>query len=281
MYAIATGTSPYVGVGILNYSQKYSVGNTRNFSAPTALAGTGWCVSWHPTQKYLLCGHATSPFVSILPTTNAAFGTKLADPASLPAAQPLGARFSPMGDFYASVCNTSPYLEAWGFTSEAATPIGAKSANPAVLPTAPYASAASRSIFAWSPFGNWIAMSQLASPYLYLVSFDRNTGAFGASVVPTQTLPSTVRSVAFSNDGQWIALGFATTALVYPFNQTSGAMGAPLAFQSGDTPSGVVSDLCFSADSKWIIMNGTTAAQWPWIFRLPPTQSKYYLYNQG
>jgi WD40 repeat protein len=185
-----------------------------------------------------------------------------------------------MGDFFASVSNTSPYLEAWGFTSEAATPIGSKSTNPVTLPTAPYASAASRSIFAWSPFGNWIVMSQLAAPYAYIVSFDRNTGAFGSSVAPAQTLPSTVRSVAFSPDGKWLALGFATTALVYPFNQTSGAMGAALSFQSGDAPSGVVSDICFSADSKWVIMNGTTAAQWPWVFRLPPTQSKYYLYNQ-
>lgn len=277
---VMTGaTSPFLGASLARFTTQVPGGETRNFAAPTALAGAGTSVSWHPTQKYVLAGHATSPFISILPMTNRAFGTKLANPAVLPAAASISAAFSPMGDYFATLSATTPFLEAWAFTSEAATPIGTKVANPSVLPAVPYSAAESPRALSWSPFGNWVAISQNAAPFLYIVAFDRTTASFGAVATLGQTLTGTVRSVAFSPDGAWVAVGYNATngCAVFPFNQSTGALGSPLTFQSGDMPTTSLLDIVWSPDSKWLAWTSDGVSTFPYTFRLPAKNQSYYL----
>jgi hypothetical protein len=79
---------------------------------------------------FLAVGHNTSPFITAYPWL-AGFGTKYANPATLPAGTGNGVAFSPSGNDIAVAHSTTPLISAYPWSSG----FGTKYANPATLPT--------------------------------------------------------------------------------------------------------------------------------------------------
>ena len=74
--------------------------------------------------------HDTSPYISVYPWASG-FGTKYADPATLPTGNGAGVAFSSSVPAIAIAHNTSPYISVYPWSSG----FGTKYANPATLPT--------------------------------------------------------------------------------------------------------------------------------------------------
>jgi hypothetical protein len=83
-----------------------------------SLAGTEIAVS-----------HSTTPFITAYPWSVAGFGTKYADPATLPTGSGWGVAFT--GADIAVSHNTSPFITAYPWSSAG---FGVKYTNPASLP---------------------------------------------------------------------------------------------------------------------------------------------------
>jgi hypothetical protein len=76
--------------------------------------------------------HGTTPFVSAYPWSVSGFGTKFADPTTLPAGAGRGVAFSPLSDAIAVSHSTTPFVTAYPWSTSG---FGTKYTNPATLPT--------------------------------------------------------------------------------------------------------------------------------------------------
>jgi hypothetical protein len=84
-------------------------------------------------QQAIAVGHDTTPFVTVYPWSSAGFGTKYADPATLPTNFGLSVAFSPDGASIATgFSSTSPYIRAYPWSGSG---FGTRYGNPATLPT--------------------------------------------------------------------------------------------------------------------------------------------------
>jgi hypothetical protein len=87
-------------------------------------------VAFSPAGNNVAITHGSTPFVTAYPFTTA-FGTKYANPASLPAGGGNGVAFSRSGSSIAIGHVNSPYISAYPFSNSG---FGTKYANPASLP---------------------------------------------------------------------------------------------------------------------------------------------------
>ena len=161
--------------------------------------------------------HATTPFISVYPlVTSTGFGTKYADPATLPTGTGNGVAFSPAGNAIAVAHTTSPYVSAYPWNIS--TGFGTKYATPATVPTG------DGNGVAFSPAGNAIAVAHATTPFITAYPWNVSTG-FGTKYTNPATLPaSTGNSVAFSPASDAIAVAHNTTPFIsaYPWNSGTG-----------------------------------------------------------
>jgi hypothetical protein len=76
--------------------------------------------------------HFTTPFITAYPWSGSGFGTKFANPATLPTGYGNNVAFSPVGDAIAVAHGHSRYVSAYPWNGSG---FGTKFANPATLPT--------------------------------------------------------------------------------------------------------------------------------------------------
>jgi len=81
------------------------------------------------TTSILAVGHLTTPFISVYPWVSR-FGTKYADPATLPTGNGLSVAFSPSGNDIAVAHPTTPFISVYPWSSG----FGTKYTDPATLP---------------------------------------------------------------------------------------------------------------------------------------------------
>jgi hypothetical protein len=79
----------------------------------------------------IAAAHISSPFITAYPWSGSGFGTKFADPATLPPATGRGVAFSPSGNAIAVAHSTSPFITAYPWSGSG---FGTKFADPATLP---------------------------------------------------------------------------------------------------------------------------------------------------
>jgi Flp pilus assembly protein TadG len=87
-------------------------------------------VTWNPAGTAIAIAHATSPYVTAYPWSSG-FGTKYANPATLPTGTGRGVAFNADGSNIAIAHATTPFVTAYPFSSG----FGTKYANPVTLPT--------------------------------------------------------------------------------------------------------------------------------------------------
>ena len=86
-----------------------------------------------PSGADLAVAHQTTPYMSVYPwVSGTGFGTKYANPATIPTSGAADVDFSPAGTEFAVAEINSPRVIAYAFTS--GTGFGSKYANPATLP---------------------------------------------------------------------------------------------------------------------------------------------------
>ena len=81
------------------------------------------------SRAVIAVAHSTTPFISVYPWS-AGFGTKYADPGTLPPNTGYGVAFSPSGDTIAVVHGTTPFISVYPWSAG----FGTKYANPGTLP---------------------------------------------------------------------------------------------------------------------------------------------------
>ena len=82
-------------------------------------------------EQFIAVAHSTSPNVTAYPWSASGFGTKFANPSTLPPGTGVGVAFSPSGDAIAVAHNSSPNVTAYPWS---ASGFGTKFANPSTLP---------------------------------------------------------------------------------------------------------------------------------------------------
>lgn len=216
----------------------------------------------------LAVGLNASPFVSVYRfSTSSGFGTKYANPATLPPALCQDVAFSSAGTDIAVATNDSPYIHVYPWTTELG--FGTKYANPATLP-----GGTGRGV-AFSPAGNAIAVAHTTSPFITAYPWTTGSG-FGTKYADPATLPgiSLAQKVSFHPSGASIGVVSGTFGspfiFVYPWTVGSGfgtkyANPATLPGNSGTF--GQASGLDFSSSGNDLAVgsNGTPFIQiYPW-----------------
>ena len=96
-----------------------------------AAAGAGGVApSPGPYSGDIAVAHDTTPYISVYPWSSG-FGTKYANPTTLPAGTGRGVAFSPDGADIAVAHRTLPFISVYSWSSG----FGTKYADPATLPT--------------------------------------------------------------------------------------------------------------------------------------------------
>lgn len=243
------GTTPF----IQGWYADRGTGVTVLSNPGTLPAGAGQSLSVHPSGGALITGHTTSPFMTGWPLTAGAYGTKYTNPGTLPAAQVNAIEFSKTGDYVAVSSGTTPFIQVWPF--DIINGFGTVVPNPASLPHGG-ASAGGKGID-WRPQGDYIAMcsSSATDNYLYVVGFNRATGAFG-SVVSTasDTLGAAALCCQWTPDGQYLLVGNSATPFLYVYDFSAATIGAPVAFD-GSNPGGQINDMVVAPSGEYVILS--------------------------
>ena len=161
-------------------------------------------------ETTIAVAHTNAPNITAYPWSNSGFGTKYANPASLPANHGNGVAFTPAGDAIAVAHATTPYISAYPWSSSG---FGTKFANPATSPTG------NSNSVAFSPSGNAIAVAHTVTPYI--TAYPWSGSGFGTKFADPATPPTgNSYGVAFSPSGNAIAVAHDGTPYisVYPWS---------------------------------------------------------------
>jgi hypothetical protein len=219
--AVSYFGSPYVSV----YPWTTGVGFGSKYANPATLPGSGFTTAEGVNFRYTAGGsqiavanEGASPFVFVYPwTTGVGFGSKYADPATLPTG---ATEVAFAEDVIAVSHTTSPYVSVYPFST--AGGFGSKYANPGTLPTG-----AANDVSWYNLSAEAIAVAHDNSPYVSVYPFLTATG-FGTKYSNPSTLPTgNGQSVDFTAGvaagSRSLAVGHANSPYVsvYPFSLPS------------------------------------------------------------
>lgn len=260
-----SATTPFLQSWVVTEARQQSTYFTNPVTLPT---GAGQCLDVHPNGNYVIAGHTTTPFMSCYPYDDAGFGLKIANPATLPAAQVNGVAFSPLGDYVAAVGATTPFLQVWPFDAVAGV-FGTIIANPTTLPTSGVGATLGKCV-AWRPQGDYIAMGDGTN--LYVVGFNRITGAFTATITST-AFGAAVTCLQWTPDGQYLIVGGASTTFLKVYDFSTGSLVA-VSFDVA-VPASQVNDIVIDKTGRYMFLalNATPGIQG----YLLPTKTRNYL----
>ena len=138
-----------------------------------------WPIAGNVKPAYIAVAHATTPFVSAYPWSGSGFGTKYADPATLPTGTGTDVAFSPSGNAIAVSHTTTPFVSAYPWSGSG---FGTKFSNPATLP------ASNGTDVAFSFAGDAIAVAHGTTPFVS--AYPWSGSGFGTKYADPATLPT-------------------------------------------------------------------------------------------
>jgi hypothetical protein len=160
--------------------------------------------------EQIAVAHSDTPFISAYPWSGSGFGTKYANPVTLPTSNGSGVAFSPSGADIAVAHTLTPFITAYPWSING---FGTKYTDPATLPTG-----AGNGV-AFSPDGANIAVAHSVTPFIS--AYPWSVSGFGTKYTDPTTLPvSTGNEVAFSPSGADIAVAHSVTPFIaaYPWS---------------------------------------------------------------
>lgn len=201
--------------------------------------------------------HDTANFISVYRWTKGGFGSRFANPGTLPTSTANGVGAHPDGSALAVAHNNSPYVTAYPWST---TGFGTKFANPSTLPGtgAGYA-------ISFAASGDFVAVSHFGSPYISVYPWS-STG-FGTRVANPSTLPnSSARGTKFSPDSTALAVTSDGTPFLQVYPWSSSGFGTKFA-DPGTLPAGVGWGVAFSpASTEIAVAHDSTpfVSAYPW-----------------
>jgi hypothetical protein len=139
------------------------------------------------SNQALAVAHSTTPYISVYPWSGSGFGTKFANPATLPTGTGFGVAFTAAGDAIAVAHDNSPFISVYPWSGSG---FGTKFANPATLPTG------TGNDVAFTAAGDAIAVAHSITPSISVYPWSGS--GFGTKFANPATLPtSTAYGVAF------------------------------------------------------------------------------------
>ena len=129
--AVTHDTAPF----ITTYPWNAGTGFGTKYTDPATGLGAGrngTGVAFSPAGDALAISHDVTPYISAYAWSGAGFGTKFANPATLPTGTGQGVAFSPAGTAIAVAHDTTPFVTAYPWSG---TAFGTKYTNPVTLPS--------------------------------------------------------------------------------------------------------------------------------------------------
>lgn len=207
--AIASSASPYLYLYQKSGTNLYKLVNPSQI--PT---GAAFGVSWSSDGGYLAVAHDVTPFVTIYKVSGTTF-TKLTNPTTLPTGVASSVAFSPDGNYLAVGNQLSPFLTIYARSGDTFTKIPDTYLR--------YPSAVTGITF--SPDSQYLSITVTDFPYI--LNFKRTPeGAFDILPNPDVVPPPLGRSVSYSPDGIYLAVGCGSGS--------AGVTGAVVYKKSGD-----------------------------------------------
>lgn len=245
--AVSFNASPYVSV----YPWTTGVGFGSKYANPAVLPGSGVNNTDGVNFRYTAGGSqiavasSVSPYVFVYPwTTGSGFGSKYADPGTLPGGPATAVAFAE--DHIAVSTTISPYVSVYPWST--ALGFGSKYADPATLPTG-----AAYDVSWYNLSAAAIAVAHNNSPYMSVYQF---TAGFGTKYSDPSTLPTgTGYGVDFTNGvaagSRSLAVGHAISPYVsvYPFGLPSFVGIGTKSADFTTLPPGLVTSVKFSPNS--------------------------------
>jgi len=181
------------------------------YSAPVGYTGYGYTSDFNNDDTALVSVSDTTPYVFAFPWDNSTgFGTKYANPGTLPTGAGQGVAFSPDGATIAVSHHTSPWLTTYPFASG----FGTKYSNPATLPTS------QGKKVRFSPDGNTLVMTSTTTPYISAYPW---SSGFGTKYANPATLPSGGGNfISWSPDGTDLAVTSEASPYILVYQWSSG-----------------------------------------------------------
>jgi len=209
--ALSADTFVQAGNGTAANAYPWTVGavGTR-YTTPTGMPTIGYGIAINSFAVAI--GHNTTPFVSAYPfVAGTGWGTKYANPATLPGGDARGVSFSPSGTTLLVAHVNSVFISAYpwnnGFGTRYAGPIG-------ILDTRTYSAV-------FSPNGNNIAVSTGAAPFLNVYPWSNGFGTKYADPV-TAVVGTYADNTIFSADGSTVFAAGSTTVQAYAWSNGFG-----------------------------------------------------------
>lgn len=180
--AVSNSNSPFINAYAWTSASGFGTKFANPATLPAGAAGSfnPKSIAFSPAGDAVAIAHATTPFVTVYAWSGSGFGTKFANPATLPVSTGFGVAFSPLGDAIAVVNGGSPAVTVYPWSGSG---FGTKYSNPATLPAGSYSCA-------FSPNGDTLAVADvITSPYIRAYPWSSATG-FGTIYANPATLPT-------------------------------------------------------------------------------------------
>jgi hypothetical protein len=227
LFTVENGGTP-VGIAITSDTLVFGSGTTGTVYVPAnntlmaiKVTATKWMANYlyqtgvPLTNEILAVAQDSTPFINAYAWSSAGFGSRYANPATLPTGAGQSVAFSPSSDAIAIGHGTSPNITAYPWS---VVGFGTKYTNPGTLPVGTGLGVS------FNPAGTAIAVSHDTTPFISVYPWSSSTG-FGTKYTNPATLPpNTSRSVAFSPAGNAIAVTSDSSPriLAYPWTDVSG-----------------------------------------------------------
>ena len=210
-------------------------------------------------SAYVAVGHSTTPFMSVYDWNDSTgFGSKYANPATIPTGAAYRAVFNPSNTAISVANEVSPYVNLYPWS---ASGFGTKYSNPATLPTGAGFSTT------WSGTGNDVFYSAQDATRIYAYPF---SSGFGTKYANPATLPTTTpQGISYNTVANVIAITSSTTPFIQAYPWSSG-FGTKYANPS-TLPTAAGRGLSFSPNGSYLaegIANSAAPSYfgivWPW-----------------
>lgn len=226
-----------------------------------ASAATANTMAFHPNGAFVAAALNASPYVAVWNFSDSGYGSKLSDPATLPAGSAFGVAWHPNGNWLAVAHSTSPYITVYAFDKVGAA-IGAKVSNPASLP-----SGANGRCVTFSPDGNYLAVGNNSgtAAAVEVYAFNSSTGAIGAKVSnPGTAITGLPNGLTWSQSGAYLAVAHDTSPFitVYPW---SAGFGTKLS-DPGTLPTSNGRSIAWRGDDLLILGEASSPYIHAWAF---------------
>lgn len=194
--------------------------NWNKLTNPASLP-PGACLdcAWSPSGGFLAVTSSTTPFIKVYAIV-AGVPTVLNSPLAALAGQGNNVAFSPDGQFMAVAHNTTPFIAIYSISGSGIGATFTKFSNPATIP------AANASGVAFSPNSQYVAFGAAGGSsnnlFIYSIAGTGVSATFTKISDPAALPAGSGLSLDFSHDGQFLAVGHATSPFVTIYSISGG-----------------------------------------------------------